>query len=134
MQVEWNRLDIEIQDENERTEFRGQRTYNPVTEKFDLRSIFPFRLKLLKYLKSFLISSPFLFVAVLMMIIFLNLHGYMRGKKRNPLYIDVFSKMSEEGAIFDPSTNRGLIITIAQPIITLLWNNVYKYLLNLPNL
>ncbi len=82
--------------EDLRKDFYGTPMYNPVTDTLEIT--FPSSLRLLKYLQSFLISTPFLALAVFIMVCGLNALGYVDDDEA--FNIRFISGMSRQGGIF----------------------------------
>ena len=129
MKIIWGNNNGGIDEEELKKGFKGEVKRDPVTLKLQL--IYPQSKRMLRYLESFVISSPLLFCCILLMICYLNLNGYLIQSK-GVFHIPFLEEMAEKDGIFDQSTSRNLIPTIGFPIITsvlsLIYRRVAKYL------
>ena len=119
--------------EHRRPEFQGQIRTSPVTGKPEL--YYPSHKRKLQYLWSALVTAFMLSVAFSVMILSLNLQGYIRPHSINsgtsnqyhPFYVHRFAVLSEEGAWFDATSNWKSFVPVvlhAASILTL--NTIYR--------
>jgi anoctamin-10 len=111
-----------------RPEFKGQTRTSPVTGKPEL--YYPSHKRKLQYLGSAVVTALMLSVAFSVMILSLNLQGYIRpsnSQQYHPFYFAQFAVLSEEGAWFDVASSWKYFIPIilhAVSILTL--NTIYR--------
>lgn len=111
-----------------RPEFVGQTRTSPVTGGPEL--YYPHYRRKLQYLMSGAVTSLMLAVAFVVMILSLNLQGYIRPKNRyHPFYFGDFARLSEEGAWFDAKSNWKCYLPVVLHILCILTlNAIYRRL------
>ena len=111
-----------------RLEFRGETRTSPITGKPEL--YYPSHKRKLQYLLSAMVTALMLSVAFSVMILSLNLQGYIRpsnSQDYHPFYFARFAILSEEGAWFDATSSWKCFIPVilhAGSILTL--NTIYR--------
>lgn len=109
-----------------RPEFEGWTRISPVTELPEL--YYPQWRRKLQYLFSAIVTSLMLAVAFCVMILSLNLQGYIQPKNRyHPFYFVDFAVLSEEGAWFDAKSNIKCYIPVVLHVVCILTlNAIYR--------
>jgi anoctamin-10 len=109
-----------------RPEFVGDTRISPVTGESEL--YYPSYRRKLQYLVSAMATSLMLGVAFFVMILSLNLQGYIRPKNHyHPFYFGTFAKLSEEGAWFDANSNWMCFVPVVLHAICILsLNSLYR--------
>ena len=111
-----------------RPEFRGTTRKSPVTGQPELY-FSPYRRKL-QYLVSGLVTSVLLAVAFFVMILSLNLQGYIRPSshfRHHPFYFPRFAVLSEEGAWFDAASDwNSLLPVVLHAVCIFGLNTLYR--------
>lgn len=91
-----------------------------LTEQF-----YPTYKRFAKYLFSFVVTLPILSLTFFVLVISLNLRGFV-DPKHSGIYLETFSKLSWEGGIFDKKSNRMLLPTILHVVVIVILNKLYK--------
>lgn len=105
---------MHIQDseaEEIRSDFVGEPSYNPITEKKE--PDYSSSKRFLRYVESFFILLPFFFLIICYLIACYNITGVItENSKYKQFVIHSLASLAEEGAIFDVNTNWAFIPTI----------------------
>lgn len=88
--IKWDNFNEEYDVENQRKEYKGIIRKSPITEKLEI--YYPFYKRLIKFIESILIITPYLILALFINIVFLNLDGTVL--KDSSFYIGSFHKFS----------------------------------------
>ena len=107
-----------------RYDFKGIIRVNPATELPEYW--FPKSKKLWLYLKSSLFHFPLMMFSFFIMILFLNMLGYVDPS--HWVYVRSLSSLSEKSAIFDKTTARANIPTIFQSLSMVILSTINKKL------
>lgn len=110
-----------------RAEFHGKMRLSPITDKPEL--YYPHYKRKLKYVMSAFVTSLMLCVAFFVMILSLNMQGYIHPvyARFHPFFYPTLSALAEEGAIFDAkSAWRPFIPTILHVGCILTLNTFYR--------
>lgn len=110
--MNWDNYHTKNHKENLWKDFYGDLKYNPVTDLEEI--IFPKSKRIVKYIQSFLISTPFLLLACFIMICGLNALGYVDDDEAFNIWF--ISNLSWKGGIFQKGTFMGFIPSILLPI------------------
>jgi hypothetical protein len=116
----------------QRPEFEGEERRSPVTGRME--KYYPSRKRLLKFLGSALVTGLLLIGATFVMVIGMNLQGYISsqdlkqwGETQHPLYFPFFARLAEEGGIFDANSSwKSLIPVILRALFVMNLNNQYR--------
>jgi len=120
--VNWDNYHSRDFKENLRQDFYGQLLYNPVTDTQEI--IFSSSLRLLKYVQSFIIATPFLLLAMCIMLCGLNALGYVDDDEI--FNIRFISSLSRKGGLFEKGSLMGFIPSILLPV-TMGWiSKIYR--------
>lgn len=122
--IEWDNFTEEYDRDNIRREFKGEWRKSPVTEQYE--KYYSESKRKVSYIISALISLPFLLLALLVNICFLNLSGFIQPHMNSIFEIEFLGKFSEEGHIFAPGTFPNTMIGIIQVICVQLINKFYR--------
>jgi hypothetical protein len=122
--IEWGNYTEDYDIDNVREQFKGERVISPVTEQYETQ--YPRKKKLFKYLKSVIKTIPFVLVAFLVNICFLNLSGFIKPEMNSLFEIEFLYKLSEKGAIFDSSTYWETVMGIFQAFTINIINQFYR--------
>jgi anoctamin-10 len=117
-----------------RPDFRGYVRISPVTGQTE--TYYPPIRRRFKYVGSTIVTMAMLFVAFTMMILSLNLQGYIRPhsnpkrwntKNPHPFHVRSLAVLAEEGRLFDASSPwRSLLPVILHVVCIFILNNVYR--------
>jgi anoctamin-10 len=117
-----------------RPEFCGYLRKSPVTGMIE--TYYPPIRRRLKYVVSAVASSVLLWLAFAVMILFLNLQGYIRPKSNpkrwndsnpHPFHVQAFAALAEEGRPFDATSAwRSLIPVVLHVFCIFTLNNIYR--------
>lgn len=95
LEIEWDNYTNQYEKENTRSDFKGLIGKSLITEKEE--KYFPMSQRLLLYTKSAIKAIPCLFLAMCVMICFLNLNGAIKVESNSLLKIEYLAKLSQEG-------------------------------------
>ena len=119
-----------------RPQFKGILRKSPVTGAME--TYYPASRRRLKYIVSALITTVLLGVAFFVMILSLNLQGYIRPKRDperwnqdnpHPFHFPVLSSLAEEGQIFDAtSTFKCLVPVVLHVLCIFTMNYIYRFI------
>jgi hypothetical protein len=118
---------IEIGASHQRPQFQGSMRISPVTLKEELYYP-PYRRKF-KYAVSAAVSSIMLSIAFFVMILSLNLQGYIQPKHStvyHPFHFPTLAQYANEGAIFDPESLRCYIPIVLHAVSIFSLNQIYR--------
>jgi len=115
-----------------RPEFQGAPRVSPITGRLERHS--PRSVRLAKYVVSALVTGAMLMVAAAVMVLSLNLQGYIRHNSfwGEWLHFHFLSDFAEPGAVFDPNGGGPypkilpLVPVVGHTLVILLLNNVYS--------
>ena len=116
----------------QRQEFEGEERKSPVTGRME--KYYPPRKRLLNFAGSALVTGALLMGASFVMVIGMNLQGYVSSKdaeqwgdEKHPLYFPFFASLAEKDAIFDAtSVWKSLIPVILRALFVTNLNNQYR--------
>jgi anoctamin-10 len=99
---------------------------NPVTEQIE--PYYPTSERYKRYLESMVVCFLLLMVIFVYLVAMYNITGVItaEGKFHSIFYIEWLADFAKEGAIFDAQTNWVLIPTIAQTVITMILNSMFR--------
>jgi anoctamin-10 len=118
---------VEIGASHQRPQFRGSIRISPVTHKEEI--FYPPYKRKLKYVVSAAVTALMLSVAFFIMIISLNLQGYIRPKHawtRHPFYFATLAAFADEGALFDANSMKSYIPVVLHSAGIFSLNKVYR--------
>jgi len=123
--LRWNSTQIERK-EIIRPEFYGDIRTSPITGKPE--RYYPTWKRILMYILSFIVTLPFLGLAVGAMILSLNFNGYVHDKQ-SPIYLAALAKYSEPGHLFagDSPYYGWMVPTLSHSIVINILNRLYRY-------
>jgi len=106
--------------------FKGKMQRSPITGRME--RFYPSSKRRMKYVASTMITLFLLACACVVLVISMNLQGYVsRGEEGHPLYFPFFAQLAEEGGIFDAkSTWRGFLPVILRAIVVVNMNQRYS--------
>mmetsp|Transcript_10987 Transcript_10987/g.16515 ORF Transcript_10987/g.16515 Transcript_10987/m.16515 type:complete len:692 (+) Transcript_10987:270-2345(+) len=116
-----------------RPDFEGELRVSPVTGK--MVKYYPQSRRYFTYAFGFVVSMMLLSVAFFVMILSLNLQGYVHPKhdpfrwtseEQHPFHYPFLSAMSEKGALFDVDTYFSLIPVVLHVIVIMTLNMIYR--------
>lgn len=110
-----------------RPEFTGTLRLSPITGKPELH--FPHYRRNLRYALSVCITGMMLFLAFCIMVLSLNLQGYIHPvyERFHPFYFPKLSALAKKGAVFDVTSSwRPFIPTILHAVCIFTLNNLYR--------
>ena len=116
--------------------FETQESQQNFTESFDERindvtglteKYYPSIKRLFKYLISALLSLPILFATFVVLMLSLNLRGFVIPEHTH-IYFKPFSDLAQPGQIFDKTTSKILLPTVLHVVVVSLLNKCYKNL------
>jgi hypothetical protein len=117
-----------------RPDFRGYLRYSPITG--ELESFYPAFYRRLKYVVGAVITASMLFVAFVIMILSLNLQGYVRPSANprrwndnnpHPFHSPGFAVLAEEGRLFDATSSWRSLIPVAIHVLGInILNSLYR--------
>ncbi|GAX16666.1 hypothetical protein FisN_23Lh202 [Fistulifera solaris] len=117
-----------------RPEFRGYLRYSPITD--EIETFYPAFYRRLKYVLGTVITASMLFVAFVIMILSLNLQGYIRPSANprrwndsnpHPFYSPGFAVLAEEGRLFDATSSWRFLIPVAIHVLGInVLNSLYR--------
>ena len=126
--------DRDVLDYGKRANFKGETRRSPVTGRMEVYYS-PSKRKL-KCSVSILVSMLLLVLPCILMILFMNLQGYISvdDAKRwemdtgysHPLHFPVFAKLAEPGGFFDASSWKCFIPVILRPLMVNFMNQMYR--------
>ncbi|KAL3918177.1 MAG: hypothetical protein SGILL_004361 [Bacillariaceae sp.] len=118
---------VEIGATYQRPQFRGAMRISPVTLKEEIH--YPLWKRKLKYVVSAAVSSIMLSIAFCVMILSLNLQGYIQPKHVmdfHPFHFKDLAKFANEGAIFDPNSLGAYIPVVLHAVSIFCLNQIYR--------
>eukprot|EP00794_Sanderia_malayensis_P011886 gene11886-13118_t len=122
--LRWNATLVEKK-EIVRPEYYGELRQSPITGKSERH--YPTWKRLVMYLLSFLLTLPFLALAVGAMILSLNFNGYVKDK-HSPIYLATLARFSEPGHLFagDSPYYGWMVPTITHSVVINILNRIYR--------
>ena len=125
LDILWDDYVIQDDAEDLRKEFVGEPCINPATDRPD--TYFPANKRLVQYFKSFLICFPCWCVCCLVIVVFLNATGVIRPHHHGGVFdMPAFSKLANEGELFDPNYNANMVLSILQAVLTTVMNLAFR--------
>jgi len=125
--IEWDNYNLSTSAVSFRQEFKGDIRINPVTDLEE--DHYPSSQRLLRYIESFIISTPFMTLAFIVMISSLNMMGY--SDKDDLLAWEFFAQMARQGGIFEKGTLMAnipsLFMSITMITIGVFYESAAKY-------
>lgn len=124
LKIKWNNYTEEYDRENRREEFKGEWSKSLITGEFEIH--FSKTKRFIKYIDSFIISIPILFLAILLNIISLNLIGSIKDEDNSIFHIKFLSDLTKENQIFEKGTFYSNCISFLQPMFISSLNSLYN--------
>ncbi|KAL3935105.1 MAG: hypothetical protein SGBAC_009308 [Bacillariaceae sp.] len=113
---------------HKRPEFHGQVRESPVTGKLEV--YYPAINRRLQYVVSALVTSIMLVVAFTIMIVSLNLQGYIKPRSDDdyhPFYYPRFASLAGKGELFDTMSSWGSFVPVIMHAVSILTlNTIYR--------
>lgn len=108
LDVEWDNYNLQLSSTSLRQQFKGELRTNPYTDQEEYH--YSSRQRTVRYIESFVISTPFILAALFVMLSSLNMMGY--SDKTDFFYMGFFASLSETGAIFEKGSTMAFIPSI----------------------
>jgi anoctamin-10 len=118
---------VEIGASHQRPQFTGSIRISPVTLKEEV--FYPDYRRKLTYLLSAAVTIAMLSIAFFIMILSLNLQGYIHPKHewtRHPFYFATLAQFSDEGALFDANSMKSYIPVVFHAACIFSLNQIYR--------
>eukprot|EP00343_Euplotes_focardii_P001911 CAMPEP_0205804272 /NCGR_PEP_ID=MMETSP0205-20121125/7132_1 /ASSEMBLY_ACC=CAM_ASM_000278 /TAXON_ID=36767 /ORGANISM="Euplotes focardii, Strain TN1" /LENGTH=381 /DNA_ID=CAMNT_0053073597 /DNA_START=889 /DNA_END=2031 /DNA_ORIENTATION=- len=120
--IEWDNYNLQVTSVSFRQEFVGDVRINPVTDKEEYH--YPTNKRIMRYFESFLITTPFILLALLVMLSSLNMMGY--SDKTDFFYMEFFANLAQPGAIFEKGSFLAFIPSIFMAVAMMIVGKFYE--------
>ena len=120
LNIEWDNYNLNVNPIDLRQQFKGEVIINPVTDREWLD--YPSKQRIMRYIESFIISLPFMLLALIVMVCSLNMMGYTDSN--DVFYINIFASLAKPGGIFEKGT---LMASIPSIIMTISMVTICKF-------
>lgn len=108
LDVEWDNYNLTVSKTNLRQQFVGEERTNPITDKQEYH--YSTNKRMMRYVESFIIATPFIAAALFVMLGCLNMMGY--SDQDDFFYMKFFADLSLEGGFFEKGSLMAFIPSI----------------------
>lgn len=122
LNVEWDNYNLDVNPASIRYKFKGELVMDPVTDREAID--YPSNQRVARYIESIIISLPFLFGALIVMISCLNMMGYT--DESDIFYMPFFASLAKPDAIFEKGTKKAFIPSIIMTVTMAIISKFYE--------